>query len=132
MALLDRATEDIVIWPLVLLDDGYRGQKPGKAARLPNGAYEPPEGAPVTVKGIPIPASFSGAGWALNQRYQEQGFAEVARMFLYVKYDPSLRFDRWTRVEVRGREWTVVDQPELWIWKRNQFWKATIELRGDV
>jgi hypothetical protein len=130
--ILDQATEDIVIWPVVLLDDGYRGKRPGKATQLTDGSYSPPEGAPITVKGVPIPASFAGAGWALNQRYQEQGFAEVARIFLYVKYDPAIKFDRWTRVELYDQEWTVVDTPEFWNWKRTRFWKATIELRGDA
>lgn len=132
MSLVDRAAEEVVIWPVVLLDDGYGGKKPGRAREVSPGVYDPQEGAPVTVKAIPVPSSFSGAGWALNQRYQEQGYAEVARMVLYLKHDPELRFDRWTRVEIRGRDWTVVDTPELWIWRRTRYWKATLELRGDA
>lgn len=131
MSILNRADEDVVIWPVVMLDDGYRGLKPGKATMLPDGSYDPPEGAPVTVKAIPTPSSFSGAGWALNQRYMEQGYAEVARTFLYVKYDPNLKLDRWARVELYNLDWTVVDHPELWRWRRTAFWKATLELRGD-
>jgi len=132
LSILDRAEVECEIWPVVQVPDGYGGYRPGWATEVSPGVYDPPEAAPRTVRCIPVPGSFSGVGWALNQRYTEQGYASVARLFLYVPYDPTLDFDRWTRVIIDGEEWTVVDRPEFWRWKKLKFWKATMELRGDA
>jgi hypothetical protein len=129
--ILDKAHEDLRIWPVVLMDDGYRGQRPGKAIQLPDGTYDPPEGAPISLKGFVMPTGFAGAGWAANQRYGDQGWATVARATFVVKYRPGLLM-RWARIEAQGFEWTVVDSPRFYSSRRIKYLTAMAEVRGDA
>lgn len=128
--ILDKANEPIRIWPVVLLDDGYRGKRPGMARQLPDGSYDPPEGAPIDTMAFIMPSGFAGAGWAANMRYEDQGWANVARSTFYVKHQPGL-LSRWARIEAQGFEWTVTDTPRLYSYRRFKFYVASAEIRGD-
>ena len=129
--ILDKANERVLIWPVVMLDDGYRGKRPGMARRLPDGSYDPPEGAPVEARAFILPTGFAGAGWAANMRYEDQGWAHVARATFIVKHQPGL-MSRWARIEAQGFQWTVVDTPRLYSSRRIKYYSAIAEIRGDV
>lgn len=132
MAILDKANEDVLVWPVVYVDDGYRGKRPGKATEVSEGVWEPPEGAPSWFKAFIIPTGFAGAGWAADQRFEDQGWAPIGRCYFYFKGVPELRLERWTRLEARGFEWTVVDHPRFLTWKRTRFYSALAEMRGET
>lgn len=129
--ILDKAEEDVRIWPVVQVDDGYRGKKPGKAVEVSEGVWEPPEGAPQDRKAVILPSGFSGAGWAANQRYEDQGWAPIEVCTFYIKWDEELSLERWTRLEARGKEWTVVDAPRFYNWRNTRFYTARAEVRGE-
>lgn len=129
--ILDKAQEDVTIWPVVPVDDGYRGTKPGMAVEVSPGVWEPPEGAPIQRKAVILPTGFAGAGWAANQRYEDQGWAPISRATFYFKWDESLHLERWTRLEARGFEWTVTEAPRFYVWRNTRFYSALAEVRGE-
>lgn len=129
--ILDKAEEDVRIWPVVLVDDGYRGKQPGKAVEVSEGVWEPPEGAPLDRKAVILPSGFSGAGWAANQRYEDQGWAPVERANFYIKWDEDISLDRWSRLEARGKEWSVTEAPRFYVWRRTRFYQAQAEVRSE-
>ena len=129
--ILDKANEPVKIWPVVLLDDGYRGKRPGRARQLPDGSYDPPEGAPIDTKAFIMPTGFAGAGWASSLKFEDQGWATVLRSNFFVKYQPGL-LARWARIEAQGYEWTLVDAPRLVSGRRVKYYQALAEVLGDV
>ena len=129
--ILDKANEEVLVWPVVLVDDGYRGKRPGKAKEVSEGVWEPPEGAPSVFKAFIIPTGFAGAGWAANVRYEDQGWATIGRATFYFKAVPNLKLERWTRLEARGLEWTITEHPKYLTYKRTQMYSALAEIRGD-
>jgi hypothetical protein len=87
MAIFDRAPVVAKVYPAVLVDDGYGGTKPG-------------EGTPVEVRVFAQPmAPEDPNGWASPERYKI-----IAK---------SLPAGAWSRVQMMGREWSVVRAPRV-------------------
>jgi hypothetical protein len=101
------------------------------ATRLPDGTYDPPEGAPITAKAFVVPMGYAGAGWAANLRFSDQGYANVSRVNFIVKFRPGL-VAKWGRVRALGQEWTVNETPRLYSSRRMKYVTAMAELRGDA
>jgi hypothetical protein len=119
--ILDRANEEITAYPVVLVDDGYGGQKPA------------PGPTPTTFRAFATPVGFSGAGWAINSKLQSQGFADVNRVRLLFKpINGGVPLDRWSHLEFQGQEWTVQEEPRLikGLHRRQDHVTVTVELKG--
>lgn len=108
-------------YPVVLIDDGYGGKKPGK-------------GDPVEFYAFVIPVGFSGAGWAIDARLKAQGWADVYRVRLITKPMAGLApAQRWSRLVFDDRDWSVVDEPRVVRGLRSSrdYVTITVELMGD-
>ncbi len=85
MAIFDRAPILATVYPVVMVDDGYGGTKPG-------------EGAPVQVRVFAQPLNAEDPnGWSQPERYKI-----MAR---------SLPAGPWSRVDMNGQRWSVVRTP---------------------
>ncbi|GAA4186916.1 hypothetical protein GCM10022252_19620 [Streptosporangium oxazolinicum] len=119
--ILDKANEDIKVFHTEWVPDGYGGGK------------SPVATADFTeFKAFVLPTGFAGAGWAANQRFASQGWADTARITLVIKWRPELaELDQWSRVEAQGLLWTVVQQPRRWSNRRVSYITVLCELLGD-
>ncbi|QPB09768.1 hypothetical protein CPT_Shady_007 [Streptomyces phage Shady] len=88
MAIFDRAPVLAKVFPVVLVDDGYGGTRPG-------------EGTPVEIRVFAQPmGSEDPNGWSSPERYKI-----IARQLPFLS--------AWSRVEMMGRVWSVVRQPRI-------------------
>jgi hypothetical protein len=119
MAILDKANVNITAYEVVMEDDGYGGEKPGK-------------GNSFSFKAFVLPVGWSGAGWAIDSRLEAQGWAELDRVRLIFKTGPALK--KWAKVEIDGEVWTVTEEPRSFKGFRasQNYTTATLELEGDV
>lgn len=119
--ILDKANIDVTAYPVVQVDDGYGGTRPGK-------------GDPIVFKAFIMSVGFSGAGWAIDSKLQSQGWSDIHRIRIITKpIDGLSPTQKWSRVEVDGEEWTVVDAPRLvrGLKDRQSYVTMTCELKGD-
>lgn len=127
MGLLQRAPEVVELFPLVYTADGYgEGETP-----IPD-----MDAIPTTFTSFIIPVGYSGAGWAADVRFQNQGWADVARDRII--FDPdqagAAGIVRWSRLRFRGELWTVQEDPRLLrgARKSQRLMTATVEkFEGD-
>lgn len=120
--ILDKAPETIRVYITAWAENGYGG-----------GESPTPGTAFVEFKAFVMPTGFAGAGWAANQRFASQGWADTARVTVVIKWKPELdKLGEWSRVEARDQHWTVVEQPRLWRTRRVSYVTALLELKGDV
>ncbi|WP_371784700.1 hypothetical protein [Streptosporangium subroseum] len=119
--ILDKANEVIKVFHTEWVDNGYGGGK------SPVASEEYTE-----FKGFVLPTGFAGAGWAANQRFASQGYADTARVTVVIKWKPELSLvDQWARIEAQGLLWTVVQQPRRWSTRRVDYITVLCELKGD-
>ncbi|GAA3537200.1 hypothetical protein GCM10022419_016300 [Nonomuraea rosea] len=120
--ILDKANETIRIFEAQWVDDGYGGgQSPVAGSKF------------IEVKAFVLPTGFAGAGWAVNSRAAQQGWADTARITIVVKLTKTLKdFGEWSRIEAQGQLWTVVDHPRRWRTRRVDFVTVLCELKGDA
>ncbi len=106
MAIFDRAPVVAMVYPVVMVDDGYGGTKPG-------------EGEPVEVRVFAQPLNAEDPnGWSQPER-----FKIMAR---------SLPVGPWSRVDMMGRSWTVARPPRRHNpSRRTTFDTAEVVARGN-
>lgn len=105
MGLLQKAPETVTHYAVKFTSDGYGGETP-----LPD-----PDTPPTTFQAFVIGTGYSGAGWAANIRFQDQGWADIARV--RVIFDPddpgAAGMQRWSRLHFRGKKFTVQEEPRV-------------------
>jgi hypothetical protein len=103
MGLLQKAPEVVTHYRVKFTPDGYGGETP-----LPD-----PDTPPTTFRAFVVATGYSGAGWAANIRFQDQGWADIARV--RIVFDPDQPgadgMQRWSRLHFRERKWTVQEEP---------------------
>ncbi|MEU9871109.1 hypothetical protein AB0C87_24980 [Actinomadura sp. NPDC048021] len=129
MAILDKANEEVRAYPIRYADDGYGGTYP---------THLDETGTPLTptiFKAFILPVGFAGAGWAIDSRITAQGWADVNRVRLIFKpINGQVPTDKWGRLEFRGSEWTVQEDPRIFRgFRRSQdYVTMTAELLGGA
>ncbi|MFI6319747.1 hypothetical protein ACIBG8_19590 [Nonomuraea sp. NPDC050556] len=121
--ILDRAPTPVKVFKVDWVEDGYGGRSPKPSTEF------------VTINAFVLPTGFSGAGWAAAMRYASEGWADTARSTIVANWTPeiaSLDLGRWTRVEINGQDWTLVQTPKQWSSLRVHYFTAQIELKGDA
>lgn len=86
--ILDHAPVEVIVWPVVDVDNGYGGLKPG-------------EGEPFTIHAFAQPLEALGPA---------EGWHDPGRFKLMFHPAPA---HRWGRVRFDGEDYSVVDHPKL-------------------
>ncbi|WP_026415393.1 hypothetical protein [Actinomadura oligospora] len=129
MAILDRANEEVLAYPIRYEGDGYGGKTPTHLGE---------DGKPLTpvrFRAYVLPVGYSGAGWAVDIRTEAQGWADVQRVRVICKpVDGAPPTGKWGRIEFRNQAWTVQEEPKLFRGSRTSqsYVSLLVELLGDA